>query len=74
MRRIEANDFSNEPELAHIFAELEEKKQAYEVLQAEYELAEQEFQQRVKTFINSCKDEEVREALNILFLHKNKEQ
>lgn len=70
--QIKASDFTTEPELAHIFSELEEKKQAYDALKAEYECAEQEFQQRTKAFINSCEDEEVREELNELFLNKQK--
>jgi hypothetical protein len=72
MRRIESNDFSNEPELVHLSAELEEKKQTYEALKVEYETAEQEFHQRAQAFIESCEDEEVREELNQLFLNKQK--
>jgi hypothetical protein len=63
MRRIEENDFTNEPELAHLSAELEVKKQAYDALKAEYISAEQEIQQRTQAFINSCEDEEVKEFL-----------
>ncbi len=63
INKIEANDFSNEPELAQIFAELEEKKLTYEALQNEYEIAEQEIQQRSQAFINSCQDKEVKEFL-----------
>jgi len=71
-KKILRFDFSNESELARLFFELEEKKQTYDTVKSKYESAKQEFEQRVKTFINSCEDEEVREELNQLFLNKQK--
>lgn len=60
MRKIETNDFTNEPELFCFYTEMQERQQLYEERKTEYEDALNDLKKRAALFISSCEDEEVR--------------